>query len=355
DAVEELFPAGLLDSMFDQYCRLLSQLTADDADWLMPLPAMVPDEQLRVRQHVNDTARQHVNDTGVDHPARLLHDGFLTQAASSPHRVALIWGEDGQLTYAELLGRSTSVAAELIAGGVVPGDIAGVVMEKGPEQIIAVLGTLLAGAAYLPVDTNQPPARRAQLISDAGVQRVLTQSWLEPVVELPHDVDTIIVDKLDASEDPAPEGRITCDDLAYVIYTSGSTGRPKGVMISHRSAVNTVEDINRRFGVTAQDRLLGLANLGFDLSVYDVFGTLSAGGALVLPDPARRGDPSHWADVTARHGVTVWNSVPAQLQMLSEYLDAAPGTDIFSLRLALLSGDWIPVSLPDRVRVHVPG
>jgi pyochelin synthetase len=230
-------------------------------------------------------------------------------------------------------------------------------MDKGPEQVLAVLGTLLAGGAYLPVDTTQPPARRAHLLAAAGVRHVLTQSWLEPVAGLPHEVATIAVDTLDtpgASKDPAPQAQITPDDLAYVIYTSGSTGQPKGVMMSHRGAVNTVVDINRRFGVSARDRLLGLANLGFDLSVYDVLGTLSAGATLVLPDPARRGDPSHWAELAARHGVTMWNSVPAQLQMLSEYLDTAPGTDLRSLRLALLSGDWIPVSLPDRIRAQVP-
>jgi pyochelin synthetase len=346
DAVEELFPPGLLDAMFGQYQRLLRWLTTEDADWSMPVPALVPDEQLRVRARVNDT--------GVDQPARLLHDGFLTQAAESPHRVALVWGEDGRMTYGELLGRSTSVAAELTAGGVVPGEVVAVVMDKGPEQVLGVLGTLLAGAAYLPVDTHQPPARRAQLLTDAGVRCVLTQSWLEPVAGLPHDVGTVAVDTLDASGDPASKARITPDDLAYVIYTSGSTGQPKGVMISHRAAVNTIADINRRFGVMERDRVLGLANLGFDLSVYDLVGTLSAGATLVLPDPARHGDPSHWAELTARHGVTVWNSVPAQLQMLSEYLDAAPGTDLSSLHLALLSGDWIPVSLPDRIRAQVP-
>jgi pyochelin synthetase len=346
DAVEELFPPGLLDAMFGQYCRLLDWLTADDANWTAPLPVMLPDEQLQVRQRINDT--------GAEQPASLLHEGFLAQAAKSPHRVALIWGKDEQMTYAELLGRSISVAAELSAEGVRPGEVVGVVMEKGPEQVIAVLSTLLAGAAYLPVDTNQPPARRAQLVTDAGVRCMLTQSWLEPVAALPGEVRSIVVDTLDASREPAPLRRITVDDLAYVIYTSGSTGQPKGVMISHRSAVNTVGDINRRFGVTARDRVFGLASLGFDLSVYDVFGTLSAGGALVLPDSDRRGDPSHWAELIARHSVTVWNSVPAQLQMLSEYLDTTPGMDLPTLRLALLSGDWIPVSLPDRIRVQVP-
>ncbi|MGW2086489.1 AMP-binding protein, partial [Streptomyces sp. NPDC001880] len=105
----------------------------------------------------------------------------------------------------------------------------------------------------------------------------------------------------------------------------------------------------------ADDRVLGLAQLGFDLSVYDIFGPLSTGGALVLPDAARRGDPGHWADLLATHAVTVWNSVPAQMQMLEEYLRTEPDVDVSRLRLAMLSGDWIPVTLPDAVRRRVPG
>ena len=125
------------------------------------------------------------------------------------------------------------------------------------------------------------------------------------------------------------------DDPAYVIYTSGSTGRPKGVTIAHTSAANTIADINRRFAVTPEDRVLGLASLAFDLSVYDVFGTLAAGGCLVLPDAERRADPSHWAQLVERHGVTVWNSVPAQMEMLVHAV--TPGSaDLPSLRLALL-------------------
>ncbi|MGO9959457.1 MAG: AMP-binding protein, partial [Solirubrobacteraceae bacterium] len=121
-----------------------------------------------------------------------------------------------------------------------------------------------------------------------------------------------------------------------------------------RAAVNTILDINRRFGVGDRDRVLGLASLGFDLSVYDLFGILGVGGTLVLPDPERRGDPSHWAELAERHEVTVWNSVPAQLQMLSDYLRAAPDRAPGSLRLAMLSGDWIPVTLPGEIRALAP-
>jgi non-ribosomal peptide synthetase component F len=143
-------------------------------------------------------------------------------------------------------------------------------------------------------------------------------------------------------------------DLAYVIYTSGSTGQPKGVAIDHRGAVNTIVDLNQRFAVTAHDRVLALSALSFDLSVYDIFGTLAAGGTIVMPEEALSHEPACWVELVVREGVTVWNSVPALLQMLVEYT-AGDATRISqSLRLVLLSGDWIPLSLPEQMRALVP-
>ncbi|MQS09682.1 AMP-binding protein, partial [Streptomyces alkaliphilus] len=148
------------------------------------------------------------------------------------------------------------------------------------------------------------------------------------------------------------------DDLAYTIFTSGSTGTPKGVDIEHRAARTTVDDIVDRFSVTAQDRVLALSAIGFDLSVFDIYGVLGAGGSLVLPDPARRTDPQHWLEQAGRHGVTIWNTAPALLEMLVEYAETEPEIAtgaLRTLRLVMLSGDWIPLNLPDRLRRLAPG
>lgn len=145
------------------------------------------------------------------------------------------------------------------------------------------------------------------------------------------------------------------EDLAYVIFTSGSTGEPKGVMIDHRAALNTVVDVNQRFAVGPQDRVLGVSSLSFDLSVWDIFGILSAGGVLVLPSAGERRDAQRWLELISTHGVTVWNSVPPLLEMLVEYAAAAAGGDgLAGLRLVLLSGDWIPIALPERLRRLAP-
>jgi acyl-coenzyme A synthetase/AMP-(fatty) acid ligase len=125
-------------------------------------------------------------------------------------------------------------------------------------------------------------------------------------------------------------------------------------MIDHRGAVNTILDINQRFDVQPDDRVLALSSLGFDLSVYDIFGTLAAGGTIVMPQADGLRDPSHWADLILRERVTIWNSAPALMTMLMEYMKDRAASTLESLRLVLLSGDWIPVGLPEQIRSFAP-
>ncbi|MCA9542674.1 MAG: AMP-binding protein, partial [Myxococcales bacterium] len=160
----------------------------------------------------------------------------------------------------------------------------------------------------------------------------------------------IVVTEADLRDPPpAPPSERRADDLAYVIYTSGSTGQPKGVAVEHQSALNTLDDVCRTWSIGPEDRVFGISSASFDLSVFDVFGALGAGAALVLPAADARPDPARWAAQIARHRVTIWNSVPALMDLL-----VAHGAPLPSLRLVMLSGDWIPVPLPDRVRALAP-
>ena len=345
DVRRGIFPAGMVEDMFATFEDLLGRLADDDAAWTSPAPAPpLPPSHAERRRAVNANA--------ASLPEALLHEGAVAHALRASGDVAVV-DRDGATTYGELLGEARAVAAALRDGGTVPGDRVAVTLDKSASQIAAVLGVLLAGAAYVPIDASQPPLRRDRMLELAGVRHVLTAT--PPEQPWPAGVAAIPVAGL-APVAPAHEHTPRAaapDDLAYVIFTSGSTGMPKGVMVSHRAAQNTIEDVSARFGVGAGDRVLGLAALGFDLSVYDVFGTLALGATLVLPDPQRRADPAHWCDLVERHGVTVWNSVPAQLQMLADYLRGVPDRTLDTLRLALLSGDWIPVALPDEIRARL--
>jgi amino acid adenylation domain-containing protein len=176
---------------------------------------------------------------------------------------------------------------------------------------------------------------------------VVTTSDVIDALSLPDTVQIITLDDqaLDKQSEHMPTCRTSNDDTAYVIYTSGSTGKPKGCVIAHQAALNTVVDINRRFSVASNDKIMAISSLSFDLSVYDVFGGLAVGATLVMPE-SQTPDPAIWLSLAIDHEVTIWNSVPALIEMLAEYAEETGKLLPQSLRLALLSGDWIPLSVP---------
>ncbi|CAM5423494.1 Putative tyrocidine synthetase 3 OS=Streptomyces glaucescens OX=1907 GN=nrps1D PE=4 SV=1 [Streptomyces glaucescens] len=347
DVREGVFPDGVVEDMFSAFAELVRELAEGDAGWDAADPVRLPRAQRERLARANATRA----------PRALgpLHAEIVAQARRTPGRTAVITPEL-TLDYAELLRRAAAVSAALSDARDNPRRVRrhrhgqGVGADRRRARRAAGGRRVSAGRHH---PAGPAPRRRCSRTPGCGPCSP-SRGW-PPACGLPDGTRTVAVDATAPAAEVPARAAGGPDDLAYVIYTSGSTGAPKGVMISHAAARNTVDDINSRFGVGAGDRVLGLAQLGFDLSVYDVFGPLSAGGAVVLPDPARRGDPTHWADLIERFGVTVWNSVPAQMQMLHEYLRTQPSVAAGRLRLALLSGDWIPVTLPDAVRRRVPG
>ncbi|HEV2844463.1 MAG TPA: amino acid adenylation domain-containing protein, partial [Thermoanaerobaculia bacterium] len=348
DAVEELFPAGMLDDMFAAYEGLLGRLAEGETGWSEPVRGLLPASQLRILAEYNDTA--------APIPAGLLHEPFLEEAARRPDADAVITSSR-RLTYGQLDRASLALAHRLRRLGVRPNQLVAIVMEKGWEQVVAAFAILRAGGAYLPIDAHLPAERLHYLLERGEVAVALTQAPFAGTLDWPAGVATIAVDD-SGFEGPALEPLPAAqgpEDLAYVIFTSGSTGLPKGVMTDHRGALNTCADVNLIFGVGPEDRVFALSQLSFDLSVYDIFGLLAAGGALVIPDAGTNRDPRHWAELCTRAGVTIWNSVPALMEMLVEYGAGRPGSLGFPLRAVTMSGDWIPPRLPDRIRAAFPG
>ncbi len=349
DAIDELFPAGLLDDLFAAYQSLVKQLASDDSSWQRTLAdnhrRLIPAAQLELRRKVNDTQAPVSDD--------LLHTGFLSQVERRANAPAIIT-PDRRLTYQEVYQRACKIEEELLQRNVQPNQFVAVLMEKGWEQIVGVLGIHFAGAAYVPIDPELPAERQRFLIDNVDAKVVLTQSSVEDRASVPEGVEVLVVDKLAPLNAPLTQRRRqNPEDLAYVIYTSGSTGVPKGVMIDHRGAVNTCLDLNQRFGVGQDDRVLALSRLNFDLSVYDIFGLLAVGGAIVMPAAELAQDIPHWAHLVLNEKVTIWNTVPALMQLLVD--EANRGEKIGqSLRVIMMSGDWIPVPLPGQIRRLLP-
>jgi len=305
-----------------------------------------------------DATQRSLSGPQLDVPECLIQDLFLEQATRSPGRAAVIASER-TLTYGDLLSASRILGWRLRGLGVRPNTLVAIVMDKGWEQIAAVLGILEAGAAYLPIDPNVPVDRLHYLLENGQVEVVLTQSWLDEKwpndkTTWPAKVHRIVVDQEDLTvASPAALPRVQAPgDVAYVLYTSGSTGKPKGVMIGHRGLVNCILETNRTFEVGPDDRALAVTALHHDMSVYDIFGLLAAGGAIVMPDRNGVRSPDHWVDRIRGDQVTVWNSVPAFMEMLLVHASAQNINVPNQLRLAFLGGDWIPLTAPARIRGH---
>ncbi|MEG4228700.1 amino acid adenylation domain-containing protein [Microcoleus sp. N9_B2] len=284
-----------------------------------------------------------------------IHQLFEFQVDRSPDAIAVIF-EGKQLTYQQLNSQANQLAHYLKTLGVGPEVLVAACVERSLEMVVGLLGILKAGGAYVPLDPHYPPNRLAFMLEHSQTPVLLTQQHL--VESLPeHQARVICLDGnseiVDRFTDKNPDSGVTPDNLAYVIYTSGSTGQPKGVAIEHRGAVNTLIDINDRFEVGSGDRVLALSSLSFDLSVYDIFGLLAAGGTVVIPQVSATPDPAHWVDLIAQAQVTIWNSAPALMQMLVDYATAHSNTLSSSLRLVLLSGDWIPLTLPDQIKALI--
>jgi pyochelin synthetase len=345
DGVDTLFPDGMLDDIAEGYQTLLTTLL-DEHAWQQQSFDLLPQAQ-RARRH-------NANDTAAPVPEGFLQDRFLAQAERTPDAAALITA-NATMSYAELLSRASRTAAWLREQGVQRQELVGLVMTRGPEQVIGILATALAGAAYLPVDATLPASRQDYMLDDGQVRCVLTNTDRRSddgraVLTLDADrpAGTGPVPQLPAFADADP------DDLAYVIYTSGTTGRPKGVMATHRAVLNIVDDCNTRFTLTAQDRLFAISAFNFDLSVYDIFGAYSVGAAVVLPDADRAADPRHWLELCAHAGVSVWNSVPAIASLLQDQAAADGAEALDSLRLVMMSGDTVPSALPGKLRALRP-
>ncbi|WP_431980138.1 non-ribosomal peptide synthetase [Streptomyces qinglanensis] len=366
DAVDELFPAGVLEDM-TEYCGEMLRALARN-DWSSGVGLPLPAAQRRARERANDTA-------GPLHE-RLLHQRFFDLAASDPAPPALL-GDGVELSRGDLARDALRVAALLRARGVGDGEPVGVCLSEGTDQVRAALGVLAAGGSYVPVGPEHPYERREGIFHTAGVRIVLADQAVAeehetavgpeadgsrtagggspPATDTPGGPEVSCLPLALGRGTPPLDAPVssTADLPAYLIFTSGSTGAPKGVEIAHRSAVNTVEDINDRWGVGPRDRCLSVSALDFDLSVYEIFGPLMAGGAVVMPSARDSRDPAAWLRLMNEHRVTVWDSVPVLLDMLITQAEDGPVPG--HLRLVLTGGDWIGLDLPGRLQALVPG
>lgn len=376
-----LFDAKTIERLASHFCHVLGQVVAAPQIRLRDIDVLTPEERRQVLVEWNRTQHPYPRTERLQEP-------FERHAHRFPQDVALVT-DDECVEYGDLDRRSNRLAHVLSQISKSAAQPVGILMNRHLDLVTGMLAILKAGCFYVPLDPSWPARRIARIVTELEIEVLLVDSlsqstipsiWAEEI----HEADVVCVDEanrtaeirvfkvgereLFAGEDH-PRRKIAWASLpeqeparsthssgpAYVIFTSGSTGTPKGIVVSHQSAINTIDWVNRTFSVGRNDRLLFVTSLCFDLSVYDVFGVLAAGASIRLAGDAALREPSTLAALLAREPITIWDSAPAALQQLTPFLRRPDRGEPTRLRLVLNSGDWIPLSLPTEVRKLFPG
>lgn len=294
------------------------------------------------------------NDTAKAYGDECLHDLVSRAAAGRPAEPAILF--DGEATsYGRLEEGASRIAGKLVACGTGRGSLVPVCVERSPEQAMALLGVLKAGAAYVPLDPSLPAGRIRRILDQTRPDLVLVSRRLMPV--LPRtgapvlQVEDALEEQAGGRGDGLPSGS-SPGDLAYVMFTSGSTGIPKGVMISHRAILNRIHWSQERYPIHPGDRVLHSASFGFDIAAWELFGPLIAGATAVIPREGEHKDAGALARLVAEHGVRVAHFVPSMLRAFLE----DPGVEsCTALQTILCGGEAMDRDVHDRLFQRFPG
>ena len=342
----DLFDAASIQRMAGHWLSLLQAMVADGEQRIGELPMLAPDEQQVLVHAWNQTARTYPTERGIHH---LIED----QVHATPDAPALVFGAT-TLTYAQLDMRANRLAHALREKGVGPDVLVGICVERSVDMVVGLLAILKAGGAYVPLDPEYPRERLAYMIEDSGIQLLLSQRSLLPLLPV-DDVEVLALDQpngwLDSYSTQSPDVSLHALNLAYVIYTSGSTGKPKGAGNSHRALVNRLGWMQQAYGLDASDAVLQKTPFSFDVSVWEFFWPLMTGARLVVAAPGEHREPARLIETIAQQRITTLHFVPSMLQAFIH----EPGVQACTqLQRIVCSGEALPLDAQLQVFAKLP-
>ena len=341
----DIFDAETVASLAKHYVLLLQAVVAAPEKPLGQLSVLTENDQRFFAAHAARAVH-------VSAPAVCLHQRFEQQAARWPDNVALVH-EGTRLSYRELNERANRLATYLCRLGVRTGDLVGLFVERSPDMVVSILAVLKAGAAYVPMDTSNPPARTEHILEDSGVSWIISHRHLQSrlptttarvlYLGAPEHVQGIAqcsaIDLLPATT------AVTSAHAAYVIYTSGSTGKPKGVVVEHRHVVRLFDSSAEHFSFDHNDCWTLFHSYAFDFSVWEIWGALLYGGRLVVVPYAISRSAPDFHQLLKEHRVTVLNQTPSAFYLLIE--QAQQAVELDHLRYVVFGGEALD---PPRLR-----
>ena len=303
----DLFDEETIKELCGLYEQVLREMTENPDQKVSELNLLPSGDEKKLLLDFNETKADYEVDA-------LLHELIETVSAVKDEDTAVIFG-DTHVTYGELNRLANGVARDLSAARVSAGDNVGVLADRSPKMIAALLGVLKTGATYIPLDPEFPAQRLEMMLEDAAPKALIASARLGS--SLPTgDWKVIDLDSVEATSKAPETPSIDSESLAYIIYTSGSTGKPKGVEIPHRAAVNFLRSMKDKPGLTAEDRLLAVTTLSFDISLLEMFLPLLAGAKVVIASGDDVKDGRRLANLINEEDISVMQATPATWQML---------------------------------------
>ncbi len=340
----DLFHENTIKLMAKHFSKILENIIKDPGVLVGEINLVTPVDKKLIRG-LNDTQYRYSDD-------KCIHHLFEERVVDKGQATALV-DKNRSITYEELNNYSNQLATYLLSESLETSTI-GICMDYSFDMVIAMLAILKAGFVYVPLDAELPEDRIYYMLEDCNAGIVLVDEQSRNKLHKYNGKLVTVKEKIWSNTSVNNiERNVTSKQLAYVIYTSGTSGRPKGVMVEHQSVVNVIEWVNRKFNVNERDRLLLVTSIGFDLSIYDIFGTLAAGASIFLPRKRQLIEPREILRIMKEYNITLWDSAPATLMQLlpiwSEY-----NFKFEDMRLFLLSGDWIPTNIPAQLDKKFP-
>lgn len=337
----ELFKKETIERFVDYYINIVVQ---DDLinKKVCDIDILSPAEKIKITSNWNAT------ETIIKDMELPIHRFIERKAVENPE-VAAILLSSGKVSRKELSDQSNQIAWWINSMNLGNRPPIGICLDRSVNMVCALLGIVKAGSPYLPIDPILPKDRIEYMIKDSQVPIIITssayinkfQNTQAQILNIDEFTWNMSTKNLDIA--------ISSNDLLYIIYTSGTSGRPKGVMLNHKGRVSNFFDFINRFHIGEADRVLSISALSFDMTAFDVFGTLASGAAIVLPNKEEERDPEKWYELMTKYGVTIWHSAPALLKLFIEKLESGCFKSLLKLRVVLLGGDWIPLDLQERL------